>query len=102
MRISFKPVCASACHAVANSDPATASHFKSPGRFITISTEGLQLARPHSMSGMVVSSLIGAEGSAKIALSALRGGAAAMALLRDRDRPRCIFVGFRAREFINQ
>jgi hypothetical protein len=54
------------------------------------------------MSGMMVSSLMGVECSTKIAMSALRGGAAAMALLRDRDRPRCIFVGFRAREFVNQ
>jgi hypothetical protein len=54
------------------------------------------------MSGMMVSSLMGVECSTKIAMSALRGGAAAMALLRDRDRPRRIFVGFRAREFVNQ
>jgi hypothetical protein len=51
---------------------------------------------------MMVSSLMGVECSAKIAMSALHDGAAAMALLRDRDRPRCIFVGFRAREFVNQ
>jgi hypothetical protein len=51
---------------------------------------------------MMVSSLIGVECSAKIAMSALHDDAAAMALLRDPDRPRCIFVGFRAREFINQ
>jgi hypothetical protein len=51
---------------------------------------------------MMVSSPIGVECSAKIAMSALRGGAVAMALLRDHDRPRCIFFGFRAREFVNQ
>jgi hypothetical protein len=54
------------------------------------------------MSGMMVWPYKRVECSAKIAMSALRGGAAAMALLRDRDRPRCIFVEFRAREFINQ
>jgi hypothetical protein len=42
------------------------------------------------------------ECSAKIAMSALCDGAAAMALLRDRDHRRCNFVGFREREFINQ
>jgi len=54
------------------------------------------------MLEMMVWSYGGVEYSAKIAMSALRGGAAAMALLRDRDRPRCIFLGFRAREFVNQ
>jgi len=51
---------------------------------------------------MMVSSLMRVECSAKIAMSALRDSAAAMALLRDRNHPRCIFLGLRTRELVNQ
>jgi hypothetical protein len=54
------------------------------------------------MLEMMVSSQIGVECSAKIAMSTLRDGSTAMALLRDRVATRCIFVGFRARGFVNQ
>jgi hypothetical protein len=54
------------------------------------------------MSVMMVSSSMPVECSAKIAMSALRDIKTAMTLLRDRNHPRCISVGFRAREFVNQ
>jgi hypothetical protein len=51
---------------------------------------------------MMVLSWKRVECSAKIAMSALRGGTTAMALLRDRDHSRRIFLGSVADEFVNQ
>jgi hypothetical protein len=54
------------------------------------------------MSGMMVLSWKRVEYSAKIAMSALRGGTTAMALLRDRNHSRRIFLGSAAAEFVNR
>jgi hypothetical protein len=51
---------------------------------------------------MMVPSFVAVECSAKIAMSALRDGSAAMRLLRDRNHSRRIFPGSVAAEFVNQ
>jgi hypothetical protein len=51
---------------------------------------------------MMVWPYVGVECSAKIAMSALRDGPAAMGLLRDRNHWRRIFLGSSTAKFVNQ